>query len=272
MGRAFAEWKEVVGSRKARNVWLILATITGVTGPFGSYHDMALPVRLIYWPLVVAAAIGLGAAVRIIVREVLGITGFWRGAVVVAVLNMAVFTPLLVLISPMASAGGVPTAAEFASFVLVGSLGMSAIRVVLGVDRHGAEPPAVPRAASPADAPHPADEPVSQGEPVADGGSRLIGRLPEPERGALIRISGLNHHVEIHTEHGISKILLRFADAVAEAAPTEGLQVHRSHWVAVDSVRGLERRAGRTVLVMVDGAEVPVSRNYRDAVATAGFG
>lgn len=266
----------MVSSRKAVMTWAILAAATGFTGPFGSYAHMPLATRLVYWPLVVAAVILLGSGVRVFVHCKLGLRSFWRGAVAVMVLNVLVFVPLLVLLSPLATGAIVPSAIEFAGFVIAGSLGISALRWTLGIDARKAVPTAG-LSSVPAAAPMPVAGPGSDPDAVPTPEDRpqpprLITRLPERERGALLRISGRNHHVEIHTERGTSRILLRFSDAVAETAPVEGLQVHRSHWVALSSVKGVATRSGKTVLVMLDGAEVPVSRNYREAVASAGIG
>lgn len=64
-------------------------------------------------------------------------------------------------------------------------------------------------------------------------------------------------------------LLMRLADAIAETGGDTGMQVHRSHWVAYGAVEGLEREAGKTprlILVMSDGARVPVSRSHAAAV------
>jgi DNA-binding LytR/AlgR family response regulator len=49
-------------------------------------------------------------------------------------------------------------------------------------------------------------------------------------------------------------------DAVAELSGYPGLQIHRSHWVAIDAVDGLERENGKTYALLRDGRKLPVSR------------
>lgn len=49
------------------------------------------------------------------------------------------------------------------------------------------------------------------------------------------------------------------------------MQVHRSHWIAQKAVTKPRREKGRDMLVMSDGAAVPVSRSYRAAAQQAGF-
>ncbi|WP_299301260.1 LytTR family DNA-binding domain-containing protein [uncultured Litoreibacter sp.] len=93
--------------------------------------------------------------------------------------------------------------------------------------------------------------------------------LSAPEE--LIRLAMQDHYVEVHTDAGSELILMRLADAIAELDGIAGLRVHRSHWVATDAVAGSRKEGGRSLLVMRDGALVPVSRSYRDSVKAAGL-
>ncbi|MEM6374550.1 MAG: hypothetical protein AAF727_17510, partial [Pseudomonadota bacterium] len=45
---------------------------------------------------------------------------------------------------------------------------------------------------------------------------RLLNRLPAEQRGALIRISVRDHYVDIVTVQGVTSLLMRFSDAMAE--------------------------------------------------------
>ena len=56
-----------------------------------------------------------------------------------------------------------------------------------------------------------------------------------------------------------------------ELGGTEGMQVHRSHWIARVAVKKIVRRAGRTVAFLGNGAEVPVSRRYAGALRDANW-
>ena len=63
-----------------------------------------------------------------------------------------------------------------------------------------------------------------------------------------------------HTALGSELILLRLRDAMAELDGIDGLQVHRSWWVARHAVDDV-RRDGRNVrLVLPGGLEAPVAR------------
>ncbi|MEL7178121.1 MAG: LytTR family DNA-binding domain-containing protein, partial [Pseudomonadota bacterium] len=54
--------------------------------------------------------------------------------------------------------------------------------------------------------------------------------------------------------------------AVAELGACDGMQVHRSWWVARTAIGALDRAAGRSVLRLRDGRAVPVSRGNEKAV------
>ena len=62
---------------------------------------------------------------------------------------------------------------------------------------------------------------------------------------------------------------MRLSDAIAETRGIDGLQIHRSHWVARNAIVGLTRENGRPVVALVTGVTLPVSRTYLDAVRAA---
>jgi DNA-binding LytR/AlgR family response regulator len=64
---------------------------------------------------------------------------------------------------------------------------------------------------------------------------------------------------------------MRLADAIRETGDVAGLQIHRSHWVALEAVEGVKRRDGKLFLEMADGALLPVSRGARGRVKAAGI-
>ena len=66
-------------------------------------------------------------------------------------------------------------------------------------------------------------------------------------------------------------IKYRTSDAVRELARADGLQVHRSWWVAKAGIQDEKRLDGRSLLVLPSGTEVPVSRSYRAKAKEAGL-
>nr|WP_246780543.1 LytTR family DNA-binding domain-containing protein [Rhizobium sp. AQ_MP] len=94
----------------------------------------------------------------------------------------------------------------------------------------------------------------------------LIARLKPEIRGALLHLSVEDHYTVVTTSRGRQLILLRFSDALREIGATDGLQTHRSHWVAADHVAKLEKSGSRMILRLKSGAEIPVSRSFAEAV------
>ena len=99
---------------------------------------------------------------------------------------------------------------------------------------------------------------------------RVVARLEPHLHGALLSLTGRDHYVDVRTAAGTGAILMRFSDAMAEVAPVEGAQIHRSHWVAWAAIEGIARDGGKPVVVT--GTErLPVSRRYRQALVDRGL-
>lgn len=91
----------------------------------------------------------------------------------------------------------------------------------------------------------------------------FLKRLPLKYHDAdLYGFSAEDHYLRVYSDKGEELILLRFADALRELMNVDGLQVHRSWWVATSAVEKVETRAGKKILVLKSGTKVPVSRTY----------
>lgn len=99
----------------------------------------------------------------------------------------------------------------------------------------------------------------------------LLDRLPVGQRAPLLSLSAEDHYTRVRTERGNHLLLLRFSDAVREAVPVEGFQVHRSHWVARDAVAKVTRGKDKAVITLSDDAKIPVSRRYLPALREEGL-
>lgn len=102
---------------------------------------------------------------------------------------------------------------------------------------------------------------------VAELGARFLDRLPAALGRDVLYLKVTGHYINVVTTGGSGALLMRFADAVAELGDA-GMQVHRSFWVAYRHISGLARRGERTVVCLVHGEEVPVSRTFVAAVRT----
>jgi len=95
--------------------------------------------------------------------------------------------------------------------------------------------------------------------------------VPLRQRSRLIALIVEDHYVDIVTDKGKTLVLMRLADAMREAAPVPGLQIHRSHWVALDAVVRAQRSEGKVMLELSNGMRLPVSRGFLPAAKDAGL-
>lgn len=225
-----------------------VAVVLAIAAPFGTDAGLGLGLRLIYWAGIVFGTYGLGTAMTLLVVDRLdrassmpaAIRVLRAGGVVgVAGLGFVLLWSFIFFGPPALNWAGLGSTA--AGVFLVAW-------VVMGV-----------RAAVMRPAPAQPDAPA------------LLRRLPMEKRGALIALTATDHYVQVTTTQGSALILMRLADAMTETAPVDGMQVHRSHWVALDQVRAARRRGDGAVLQMENGLEIPVSRRHMGSIREAGL-
>ncbi len=108
--------------------------------------------------------------------------------------------------------------------------------------------------------------------PATSAASPFSDRLPVKFRaGTVYAVSAEDHYLRVHTSLGETMVLMRLADAVRELASLEGMQTHRSWWVAKQGLADASRGDGKVTLTLKSGGEAPVSRTYLKAVKDAGW-
>jgi hypothetical protein len=91
--------------------------------------------------------------------------------------------------------------------------------------------------------------------------------LPQTIAGAaIVALEAHDHYVKVHSARGHALVRMRLRDAI-DALGADGVQPHRSWWVAREAIAGVQRESGRPVLVLETGQRVPVSRSARAEVA-----
>lgn len=101
---------------------------------------------------------------------------------------------------------------------------------------------------------------------------RFMERLPAKLKGAVIyAVSSEDHYLRLHTSKGSDLILMRLADAISELEGLEGVQTHRSWWVAREAVEGARRDGDRVTLTLKGGVDAPVSRPNIKPLRDAGW-
>ena len=107
--------------------------------------------------------------------------------------------------------------------------------------------------------------------PAMADNSPLIARFPKLQGHEIRALEAQEHYVKVYTDKTEELVLYRFADAVKDVEGLNGLQVHRSFWVACEAVTSAKRDGRKVKLVLEDGLEIPVSKTYRPAAEAAGL-
>lgn len=84
--------------------------------------------------------------------------------------------------------------------------------------------------------------------------------LPIDKSGSLIALSAQDHYVKITTEKGSHLVRLSMTDAIKLVPENAGVRVHRSHWVANNTMLSLENNAGRCFVTLQNGTQIPVAK------------
>ena len=84
-------------------------------------------------------------------------------------------------------------------------------------------------------------------------------------------LSAEDHYVRLTTTIGTKLLLIRLLDAFKEVGNTCDMQIHRSHWVALDQIQKVERSGDRGKVTMKDESSCPISRKYMPDVRAAGM-
>ncbi|GLQ21736.1 LytTR family DNA-binding domain-containing protein [Algimonas porphyrae] len=113
--------------------------------------------------------------------------------------------------------------------------------------------------------PHPAPVPP-------DRAQAFLQRLPIKFRDArLWAVSSEGHYLRVHTDKGETMILLRLSDALRDLADVDGLQTHRSWWVAREGVEAIIATKGKKTVRLKSGQQVPVSRSRSSEMKKRGW-
>lgn len=236
-------------------IWAVMSVFSIVAAPFGTADGLTLGARAIFWPLMIGAGVLVGAALRVLVQQILCVTNIFLEIALIAVLASAILSaPAIWLLDRLID----PPDARLASLWTV-ALYVFLVSVSVSALRHSLRPGGllVPARLLPPAARQP--------------GPRLYARLEPGVQAPLLRLQVRDHYVDVVTERGQASLLMRFADAMAELDGVPGLQVHRSHWVADAAVARVRRERGKHILETRDGAEIPVSKTYLPQVIARGL-
>ncbi|HJQ60119.1 MAG TPA: LytTR family DNA-binding domain-containing protein [Vineibacter sp.] len=252
----------------------IAAVVMAMIGPYGTFGELRLGSRLLYWALSMCAGWLIVVPIAAVFDQV-EVLHDWPlpGRMALAGLVGGVPMTGVVWLLETLFRRSPPMAALPELFFQVAVLGI-VVSVAVGqiVEFRLRSRAGMPEAAAPDPA---AQTPVAQPQPAVTAPTAkssdsalpdaFLRRLPPALGRDLLAVEMEDHYARIHTALGSTLILLRLRDAVAELGEGNGLQVHRSWWVAQGAVARVERDGGKLTLVLRNDLRVPVSKTYRDA-------
>lgn len=231
---ALREWRAFFLRRQTQGAMAGVAGILGIAGPFGTETFFSLVPRIGYWAAMVWTSYGVGLLAGHLIAP--WIPRRWPVAVGVVssgtVIGLAV--TLAVFLVNFLVAGFVPDLQNLPGFVLT----VIAIAIIVTALHQ-----------------------ILEGRPDAPEAPPLLERLKLENRGRLVALSVEDHYVRVRTTAGEEMLLMRLGDAIREIGATDGLKVHRSHWVAASEITAARREGDRAILTMTHGPEIPVSRS-----------
>lgn len=249
---ALREMQAHFGDRRVLAGMAVTALLLGLAGPFGTFEQLSFGPRLAYWAAMVLVTYGLGFAVAVFVGKLFGlrVRQTWArvlvfGAIVGVPVTLAVMAVSLV-------AFGTVEFDPLAQWLQCTLIGMGVIALSEIIDARA----------------------VREAGPVAETAELpppILDRIPLPARGPLWALVVQDHYVEIVTERGRTLVLMRLGDAIREVGATPGVQIHRSHWVALAAVARVVKSDGRPAVELPDGRRLGISRGYLAAARAAGL-
>ena len=253
--------REIVGPYlKAKKLLVLMGAILVLTiiGPFGTYDDLSLVNRFVYWALVIN---GVGMFMATLIPALLARAQF------------ATFHPIIIVIIGTAFAA-IPGALIvhvveeilrpqysglnhiYSIWLQVWVIGAVICSVEFIQWRHTAADPDIE-----------SDQSEYSSSPAKTNINPIfLRRIPSQLGTDLISLSMKDHYVEVVTTKGKELVLLRLSDAVNELGIDSGIQIHRSHWVSKNHVEKVTKNNGRVSLKLSDGRKLPVSLTYIDQV------
>jgi LytTr DNA-binding domain len=222
-----------------------VATAVGLTlgaiGPFGSYLNGTLPVRLAYWVVCLWAGwLAFGVSLPILTRwaKARGLSAWLWVPPAVAVLAL-----VPALLSRLLATSMWPVVAQVRWLEWYGQCLVISSLITLGILWTSRSSAAV--------AAEPGPDPQS-----ADPRDRLPPRLGRE----VLCLQMEDHYVRIHTSLGSTLVLMSLSQAMAGLKDVEGVQTHRSWWVSRAAIVGVVEDGRKLRLRLTGGLEVPVSR------------
>jgi len=230
----------------------VVGVALGVIGPFGTFFNDDLPTLVAYWAgLSVLSGVCVGAAVRLVWprarRRGLPVWA-WAPPLALAV------TIVPSIVSRLVAVALWPRVPDNVGWLEWYAQGLLIELIYLGLfllayaRLGGVREPSAP-----------------------SGPPRILDRLPARLGHDLICLQMEDHYVRLHTPQGSVLVLTPLSRALKEIGDLDGMQVHRSWWVARRAVQSVVLHGRNLGLRLTGGLEAPVARSQVARLRAAGW-
>lgn len=237
---ALREWWAHISQIKVALIMLAVTCVLVLSGPFNTI-TFPWPIRIIYWILMVWGTYSIGYFIGVLTDRMLAASPQWMQILGFAGINGIAICLFVLAVNVATFGGGYANLLFLAELWAVAALisGLMAL--------------------------------VNDAQDTQTAQPILLDRLPPPLRGPIIALSAEDHYTRIRTSQGEDLVLITLRDAIREAAPTQGLQIHRSHWVALQHILKAGRSDGNMHVTTTGGHTLPVSRANIPRLRELGF-
>ncbi len=249
-------------------VMALIGLVFGFLGPFGTYA-MPVALRLAYWVGFIIIGYAIFRPVSISagwLRESIAMP-FWTAELLATAIAALPLTFLIgFAMSGMRfdpSLWGDRFLLLYLQCALIGFGIFLFMRLLFGPDSPETESDATQETKLPEMTPEPAK--------IVPVQTKLHDRLSPGFPSPITALGVEDHYVRVHSAERTEMLLLRLSDAIGEMAPIEGMQVHRSWWVARDAIVTSKRDGRNLYLSLSGGLDVPVSRAYVTKLKQTGW-
>ena len=233
----------------------VVGVVLGVVGPFGSFFNDTLPVRIGYWMVLCLIS---GGVIGILVRGVWPLARqrqlpvwAWVPAVALVITGPLGLLARVIAISLWPGIRHAVSWPEWWGQTLLIELTFLVIYVAAHA-RTGRR------------------RTVAAAGPN-EGAPRILDRLPGRLGRDLLCLQMEDHYVRLHTVEGSVLVLMPLGRAMAEIGAIEGMRVHRSWWVARHAVQDIVHDGRNLRLKLSSGLEAPVARAKVAELKAAGW-
>jgi hypothetical protein len=231
-------------------VGLALGVLLGLMGPYGSFFNDKPPLRIAYWTGSIVVGMGLfGVLTRLMVALAKRLRAPSWAALPVVILVGGLIQGSLSRVVAIAIWPHLERAVPWLEWY--GQCVATTTPIVIVYYLLRIRPRSRPRTRE-------GLVPAPASAPAADPGAVLYLRMED-------------HYVRIRTEHGSRLEMGPLARVTVSLSGVEGLQTHRSWWVARRAITGVERDGRNLRLRLIDGETAPVSRASVAKLRAAGW-